>query len=203
VNGGYDSGYLNCPCFWGRTPGRMVQRLLSHISDFEKLVILDAGCGEGKNSTVFAERQSRVRAIDISEPAIANGRREFNGNGRISWEVADIRSVELPEQFDVVIAYGLLHCLPTEQDLCNTVLKLQAATKHTGYNVVCALNNRHQELSVAHAELRPTLLPHSTYLEFYADWELLEESDADLTEVHPHNNTTHTHSLTRLLARKR
>lgn len=202
MNGGYDSGYLGCPCFWGRDPGRLVRHLERYVLDFENLRVLDAGCGEGKNAYFFPKRGSHVRAIDISEAAIANGRAAFKGNEKISWEVADIRSVELLEQFDIVIAYGLLHCLPMERDVRSTIHKLQAATKPNAYNILCALNDRHQELAGAHAELRPTLLSHSTYLDFYIGWEIIEESDADLTEVHPHNNITHTHSLTRILARK-
>ena len=86
MNGGYDSGYQRCPCFWGRGPGRLVQHLAGFVSDFETLRVLDAGCGEGKNSHFLAMRGAHVRAIDISEAAIANGRNAFNGNGNISWE---------------------------------------------------------------------------------------------------------------------
>ena len=32
---------------------------------------------------------------------------------------------------------------------------------------------------------------------------MLEVSDTDLVETHPHNQVRHTHSMTRLIARKR
>lgn len=204
MNGGYDAGYLACPCFWGREPGRLVRHLNRYVPDFRNVIVLDAGCGEGKNAAFLAERGAHVRAVDVSEVAIKNGKSAFDmKEGVIRWEVEDIRSIDLGvEIYDIVIAYGLLHCLTTEFDVCNVVHKFQAATRIGGYNVVCALNSRHQELS-AHPDLTPTLLLHERYVALYSGWEILEVSDTDLTEIHPHNNISHTHSLTRMLARKR
>jgi tellurite methyltransferase len=202
MNGGYDSGYLQCPCFWGRTPGSLVTLLTTQVSDFRNLRILDAGCGEGKNSVFLSELGAHVRAIDISEAAIRNGKSAFDCKGNISWEVSDVRSAVLrQEEYDIVIAYGLLHCLGSTNEISEVVQKLQRATRIGGYNIVCALNSRCQDLS-AHPDLNPTLLPHTAYVELYQDWNVLVVSDADLTEVHPHNNIKHTHSLTRMLARR-
>jgi tellurite methyltransferase len=204
VNGGYDAGYLACPCFWGREPGRLVRHLTAYVSDFRNIIVLDAGCGEGKNAAFLAERGARVRAVDVSEAAIRNGKSAFDvKKNAIRWQVGDIRTIDLDgQQFDIVIAYGLLHCLPSELDICNAVHKLQVATRIGGYNALCALNSRSQDLS-AHPDLSPTLLGHEGYMALYAGWEILEADDSDLTEVHPHNNIKHTHSLTRMLARKR
>jgi tellurite methyltransferase len=202
MNGGYDSGYVKCPCFWGRTPGSLIQLLASYVPDFHGLMVLDAGCGEGKNAAFLSERGARVWAIDISEAAITNGKSAFSNKGRINWGCGDIRTVTPAQEYDIVIAYGLLHCLPSEGDISDLVSRLQSATRRGGYNVVCALNNRQQDLS-AHLDLLPTLLAHETYLEFYSGWSVLQGTDSDLTETHPHNNIEHTHSLTRILARKK
>lgn len=77
-----------------------------------------------------------------------------------------------------------------------TIVRLSGA-----YNVICAFNVRRQELD-AHPGFSPTLLSHEDYLAAYASWDLVKESDSDLTETHPHNNLEHTHSMTRILARK-
>jgi hypothetical protein len=53
-----------------------------------------------------------VRALDLSELAIANAHKAWGAMPNVSWEVADIRGAVLPScEYDVVIAYGLLHCL--------------------------------------------------------------------------------------------
>jgi len=63
------------------------------------------------------------------------------------------------------------------------------------------MNSRYQELE-AHPAFRPCLLSHAVYRELYSGWQFLHLSDTDLTEVHAHNNMLHTHSMTRMLARK-
>jgi tellurite methyltransferase len=201
MNGGYDSGYTACPCFWGRSPGSLVRVLEEYVADFTGLDVLDAGCGEGKNAAFLSERRARVHAIDVSDVAIRNGKAAFGNGSGIEWVVGDIRNIELTTKYDIVLAYGLLHCIQSKAEIAKTVLKLQQATVSRGFNMVCALNDRRQDMS-AHPDLNPTLLPHRSFLNLYSDWELLHGSDTDLTETHPNNNIEHTHSLTRILARK-
>jgi hypothetical protein len=143
-----------------------------------------------------------VDAIDVSEAAILNGRRQWASLDKITWQVADVRSTVFPSNhYDIVIAYGMLHCLQSETEVKNIIQKLQAATIGAGYNVICAFNDRQQDLR-AHPGFKPCLLSHSTFLLAYSSWEKLASSDANLTERHPNNNIEHTHSLTRILARK-
>ena len=112
MNGGYEAGYLACPCFWGRDPGRLVRHLSKYLADFRNIIVLDAGCGEGKNAAFLAKQGAHVRAVDVSEAAIRNGISAFDvREGAIRWEIGDIRTIDLGgEEYDVVIAYGLLHC---------------------------------------------------------------------------------------------
>jgi tellurite methyltransferase len=203
TNGGYDDGYRQCPCFWGSEPGSYVRLLCEQIASIDGLRILDAGCGEGKNAAFLAERGGIVEAVDISELAVRNGQRHWKSKAYVNWLRADIRHIKLQrEYYDIVIAYGLLHCLHTIDELQTVLRRLQAATRPHGYNVVCAFNARHQDLR-AHSDFVPVLLSHSEYKRFYAvGWDILAESDSDLIERHPHNNIEHTHSMTRIVARK-
>jgi len=202
MNGGYDDGYRDCPCFWGHEPGSLVRVLCDHIGSVRGLAVLDAGCGEGKNAAFLAAGGAVVDAFDVSVLAIQNGRRYFTDHVGIRWRVGDVRETALPQnQYDVVIAYGLLHCLPSASEVRDVITRLQNATRSSGYNVICAFNNRRQELH-AHPGFSPSLLSHADYVATYASWEVLKESDSDLTERHPHNNLEHTHSMTRILVRK-
>jgi len=202
MDGGYDIGYKSCPCFWGRKPGSMVKHLVRHIGNVSGLGVLDAGCGEGKNATYLAKRGASVRAIDVSELALSNAQRAWTNAAKVTWEQADIRRILLKaEAYDIVIAYGLTHCLFSEQEVESTLTKLQRTTRVGGYHAFCSFNSRAQDLS-AHPGLAPCLIPHAFYLKLYSEWSLLEATDEDLVEVHPHNNIRHTHSLTRILARK-
>jgi ubiquinone/menaquinone biosynthesis C-methylase UbiE len=202
AKGGYDDGYKSCSCFWGREPGSLIRKLEEVMPSFEGALILDAGCGEGKNAAYLAGRGAIVRAIDISPHAIENAIREFGSVQNVSWEIGDVRELQLTDEgYQAVIAYGIMHCLINQTEVQPTISKLQRATKVGGYNIVCAFNNRFQDLS-AHPDFAPTLLDHIFYVNCYADWELVYVSDSDLTETHPNNNIVHTHSMTRILARK-
>ena len=201
MDGGYDDGYKQCPCFWGRKPGSLVEKLLTFVPSVEGFSILDAGCGEGKNSAYLGQLGAHVDATDISEYAISNAKREWGDVEGIQWAVADVRQTIIPSaHYDIVIAYGVFHCLNNSAEIENLIAKIKQATKIGGYNVVCTFNDRSQDLT-AHENFRPCLLPHSYFLQQYADWSILDESDTDLTEAHPHNNIEHTHSMTRLIAR--
>lgn len=203
TNGGYDDGYESCPCFWGSEPGSYVKLLGHYLPSMQGLKVLDAGCGEGKNAVYAARRGAHVEAMDISHAALRNGRRRWPDMPSISWSGLDIREAELPvEHFDVVIAYGLLHCMPTTSALHHLLCRLQSATRVGGYHVICSFNTRRQELG-AHPGFSPTLIGHTAYLDCYGHgWNTLHATDTDLTERHPHNNVEHVHSLTRILARK-
>lgn len=204
IDGGYDTGYRACDCFWGTKPGSMVLKLCELVPSFEGAKVLDAGCGEGKNAMFLASKGASVDAFDISEVAISHARKLSTANSLqgLQLAVGDVRDLAPPAaHFDLVVAYGLFHCLRNFLEISMTCGKLQAATRPAGYFIVCAFNNRKQDLS-AHPGFSPTVLPHEEYGRLFKGWEILEFTDTDLTETHPHNGIQHTHSMTRLLARK-
>lgn len=201
TDGGYDVGYEASPCFWGREPGTFVKELAKRCVTLYGAHVLDAGCGEGKNAHFLASLGAHVVAIECSAAALANARALWPSD-KIEWIEGDIRSQQVVEQkFDVVVAYGLTHCLNGLDEIASLIQKLKRGTKPGGRNVLCAFNSRFQDL-LAHPGFTPCLLQHETYLKAYEDWDIELVSDEDLTEVHPHNNIVHTHALTRILARR-
>jgi cyclopropane fatty-acyl-phospholipid synthase-like methyltransferase len=202
IKGGYEDGYRDCSCFWGTEPGSLIKKLAEFIGTLNNLNVLDVGCGEGKNAVYLASRGATVLAVDISMTAITNGRRYFPEFESITWKVADVLDLRLEvHTFDIVIAYGLFHCLSSADDVAKLINRLQAATKNGGFHVVCCFNSRYQDLS-AHPGFNPILLSHQHIISYYKDWDLLHSSDSDLVETHPHNRIEHCHSMTRFIARR-
>ncbi|MEO9595993.1 class I SAM-dependent methyltransferase [Rhodopirellula bahusiensis] len=164
--------------------------------------IWDAGCGEGKNAIHFARIGANVLATDVSKIAIENARRFWPDAHLVSWEVADVVLAKpRNDQFDMVVLYGLLHCLPDSNSVEKFVNLAKRSAKPGGHHVVVAFNSRKQELH-AHPGFAPTLLSDIRIADLYSDWTILHHTDTDLFETHPHNQIPHTHSMTRIIARK-
>lgn len=201
-DGGYDEGYSGTACLWGTQPGSFVELACrSHLACDSK-VVLDAGCGEGKNSAYLASRGAIVDSYDISSIAIEKARHIFGAEKGINWIQQDIQTADLEaDKYDAVVAYGLFHCLGSEAEVGSLVKLLQEVTKSGGIHVVCAFNDGPHDLS-AHPGFNPCLVSHAAYLDLYENFTVLEESNCVKEETHPHNNIPHFHSLTRFIARK-
>ena len=202
--GGYEEGYAGCGCFWGTSPGSLIKTFIEDHPKLEGIHVLDLGCGEGKNAAAFAKTGARVVAVDCSARAIANGRRAFPDQ-EIEWHRSDAHHYlsNLPNRncFDIVVLYGLLHCLSSSEDVTALTRLTLDKTRIGGHQFVVAFNNGPHDLS-AHPNFSPVLLPHSFYLQLYAQQKILFESNSILHEIHPHNQIPHFHSLTRMLVRK-
>ena len=200
-SGGYEAEYIACDCFWGLEPGSYVRRLVGLVPSFARLRVLDAGCGEGKNAAFLAKMGGDVIGVEISARALQHAR-NVHADSVVKWICEDVRNGVWPDQyFDIVIAYGLFHCLSSRQEIETLQARFSNATKVGGYHVICSFNDRDQDLS-AHPGFAPCLLSHDTYLHLYQGWTIEAKSDETLYEVHPHNMIPHHHSLTRLIARK-
>jgi tellurite methyltransferase len=142
-----------------------------------------------------------VTAVDCSELAIANGRKAF-ADSEIDWVFSDGATYLLRcEPFDVIVMYGLLHCLPSRKAISTMIASAIRQTRRGGYHIVATFNDGPHDLS-AHPGLVPSLAPHDFYLRQYGEMELVTQSNEIIDEVHSHNSIPHYHSLTRLTVRK-
>lgn len=200
TNGGYDEGYKAITGFWGTEPGSLVRDYLS-THDAVGLRVLDVGAGEGKNAAAFANAGSKVDAVECSLAAIENGRRLFP-HPAIDWLHSDVLDVGYQKSsYDVIVSYGLTHCLASETSARRLVTELQSALVAGGTFILVSFNSGSHDLT-AHPGFNPLLLGHEWFVEMFGGWRLKHVSDSILFETHPHNNIPHHHSLTRLTAIK-
>lgn len=200
VGGGYDRGYLACPMFWPDRPGSLLLPLEAN-SELSGGHALDVGCGEGTNAAWLASKGYAVQAVDVSNLALEHAASKYPRTD-VRWTHASVVDL-VPDrsEHDIVVAYGLLHCIP-ESDLERVVGQLQGWTAGGALLVVVAFNDRSQDLGRAHPGFSPTLRSHDFYLETLAGWDLITATDTDLHETHPDTLVPHHHSMTRIVARK-
>lgn len=200
AEGGYDDGYRAVKGFWGTDPGSLVAAFLS-AHDVSGMRVLDVGAGEGKNSAACAKAGALVDAIECSAVAIENGIDIFSGVP-INWINEDATLYLYPANYyDIVICYGLLHCLQDFDNINNLLIKLKKSMKRGGTFILVSFNDGSHDLS-AHPGFAPTLLSHEWFSRQFSGWDIKNISNTILVEEHPHNHIKHHHSLTRLSAVK-
>lgn len=103
---------------WGPGPGRLVAGMDRWVDLDQPGTVLDAGCGDGKNSLYLEGQGFQVLGVDQSRTALAALRRRAAIAGqriRGRYVAADIEDFATDETFDVVISYGLYHCLDRDR----------------------------------------------------------------------------------------
>jgi 2-polyprenyl-3-methyl-5-hydroxy-6-metoxy-1,4-benzoquinol methylase len=196
--GGCDMGYRMTTCLWGRDPEPMVAALTRYLP--RGASVLDAGCGEGRNTVHLAEAGFAVRAFDVSKQALTNASGAWPQYTDVRWELGDLFSVSLPpDGYDAVVMDSVLHWLESPDAVQRGVRRMQAATKPGGVHVVCSFNDRHQELS-GHVNPPRCIRPHDWYLQLYEGWNLMETVDEDIVSAHSDVPDEHAHSVTKFLA---
>lgn len=200
--GGYDIGYASVPCFWGAEPGSLVRRGVELLGGVQGKKVLDAGCGEGKNAAFLAGQGAAVDAVDISEWALRNAASAWPHQvaDGVTFAVGDVRDTPLTGPYDIVVLYGLLHCVPGHTEKRQLVERLKRLTAPDGLHIVCALNDRLDGFTEGHIAFVPDTASHCHYVQLYGDWVVTDVSDSDLTESHPPNYVPHTHAVTRFFA---
>jgi ubiquinone/menaquinone biosynthesis C-methylase UbiE len=92
--------------------------VLDAVGDCGKSRLLDAGCGEGYLSRMFAERGARVDGID-SSPSLVEAARAASSpeTNSIDYHVGDVTHMDFAgESFDIVVCNHLLNDLPAPAD---------------------------------------------------------------------------------------
>jgi len=192
--GQYDRLYATGELLWPARPGRMVRQAMA-LRDPGR--VLDAGCGDGKNALFLSDEGWTVDGFDISQLAItACHRRLASPHDRPCriW-VDDCRTAKLArEGYDMVVAYGLYHCLD-DAGLAATHQTLIDALKSGGL-FVCATFNDRLPLPPNHGTNDLYLRPHDHVESLFGGWLNVAIEKGVIEEDHRPLVGWHRHSLT-------
>lgn len=177
------------------------------IVEFEHLfrkdgVVLDVGCGDGKNALYLAERGfENIDAFDISEAAIEKLKKlSAEKEANINAAVKQLQEFEFTRQYDLVMSFGVYHFV--EKDVWkNFIMKAKEHTSVGGIHIVQLFND-----NIAPS---PDIAPFAVGMakdgeikELYEDWEILQFLSYEFEEKHP-GVPLHKHASNKLVARKR
>ncbi len=99
--------------------------------------ILDAGCGTGNAVTQLAMQfpRSRVWAVDLTPASVAIGKQRALARGlqNLTFTVGDIMTLNLKEEFDAIISFGVLHHMA---DMAGGLQNLTRYLRGDGYLVL-------------------------------------------------------------------
>jgi SAM-dependent methyltransferase len=108
IRAAYDKSYSTPNHFgdrvWLFRP--FVRALLGHVGLRPGSRVLDAGCGQGLFSSLFAEAGMNVLGVDMSEVGIQSARQHFGHSGA-RYEVGDVLALEERRAFDLVFTRSL------------------------------------------------------------------------------------------------
>lgn len=88
------------------------------LPDRDVVDVLDAGCGTGRLAIELVRRGYRAVGVDLDPDMVERARRKVPENHPvISWHVADLSTIRLDREFDVVVMAGNipLFCEPGSQ----------------------------------------------------------------------------------------
>lgn len=203
----YQTEYELSPCFWGTAPAKYVRLLVDYVgNDLSNMAILDFGAGEGKNAVYLANYGAKITALDISSVALSRFNLQPNYNEvshRIKAINGDVRDFDFDDNaFDVVIAYGILHCLDSVIEISNQIIKIKKWVRDSGYFVGATFTDELPPPDCQPYLHETSYLKKGELRKLFNDWRIVEYEDAILEEEHPTTKLVHNHSLSRILARK-
>ena len=188
-------------CLWGSRPGRLV-KYLEHIECGNR--VLDAGCGDGKNSIFLEEMGYQVTGFDVSSPALMGLSNRFQRSHRAIrglYVQQDIRELRSPRcSYDVLISYGLYHCL-TFSARHNLHLQLQNLARVGGVVLFTCLTDR-LPMPLNHGTGKILLASQEEVIALFDGWEIIHFSEGVIHESHPPVVGPHEHSAVWVLARR-
>lgn len=111
----YDDKYSSEDTYWGKQPSTIARILFQRYLPEEGQKLLDAGCGEGRDSIFFARQGYQVTGFDSSVEGVNKALAWADELGlSIDFFQANINKYRLQDSYDVVFSSGALHYISQE-----------------------------------------------------------------------------------------
>ena len=163
-------------------------------------LVLDVGCGEGRNSIFLTTQGHTVDAFDLSEAGIEKAKGIAKDMGlNINFWQQDLAGFVFQKEYDAILSHGVLH-LPEKEYRDKFILEAQKYTKVGGYHFICVFTNR-LPATPDNAPFTKSLFDVGELPEKYKGWEIIYHLERVLSDEHP-GGIKYDHAQERILARK-
>lgn len=205
----YEETPLFQPGTWLARPVHAVLELLERLplqgSPLQGPIVLDLGCGPGRNAIPVARRLKdsggKVHGVDLLPVAIRQlleNADRYDVSGVVSGTVADAESYTIrPEAYNYIIACSCLEHLSSEQAFRRKLEEMRAGTQAGGINIIMMstdVTERDTETGATRrgdVELNLSCEQAFSILnEIYAAWEKLIERHSSQQILENQNGTT-------------
>ena len=166
----------------------------------ENSLVLDVGCGEGRNSIFLASKNHIVEAFDLSEAGIIKAKSiAENMNLNIKYWVQNLSEFKFLKEYNVILSHGVLH-LPEKQYRDEFIINAQKNTKIGGFHFIGVFTNR-LPATPDNAPFTKSLFNVGELPEKYNEWEIIHHLEGTFSDEHP-GGIKHEHAYERIIAKK-
>ncbi|HTK59795.1 MAG TPA: methyltransferase domain-containing protein [Candidatus Baltobacteraceae bacterium] len=143
---GMRQGYRTAAVEEVQTHERLYKEELERFVDYarEREAVLDVGCGDGRVYETFKAKGVSYAGVDLSDDVIARAKTRWAkelAEGRVAFEAGDLLDLPVEDgRFDVVVAAGVLHHVPSEAYRAKAVAELARAIRPGGYALIAVWN---------------------------------------------------------------
>ncbi|QHQ62963.1 methyltransferase domain-containing protein [Anaerocolumna sedimenticola] len=164
--------------------------------------VLEAGCGEAKNAFYLIENGFRnVSAFDLSDNAIKKVHKIAEKRKiHINAFVQDLCRYQWDNNFDLVISYGTLHFVKSEE-WHKFIFDAKEHTNSGGFHVIQIFTDK-VPASEDIKEFAVGLSKEGELLTLYQDWKIIDHKEFILEDEHA-GVPKHYHAINKIVARKK
>jgi len=183
----WDSKFNQNPIMYSDI-GRLWKYIKSSIDEpYSDKVVLDVGCGIGRNSLFFLEKGFFVDAFDYSSTAIQFASKLCQNylKSKFNINFESINEFNFKKNYDIIIAIAVLHFLSSQREVENFIKNMQDNTSQNGLNIISFpidYNTNKDEFNTA--------INHDNILKLYKNknWNVFEKLTGVTVGADPEGN---------------
>ncbi len=140
----WDQTYAGAQDFFGKLPSELAVRALNTLRENKAGILLELGCGQGRDTWFFAHNGLEVTALDYSEAGICQMRARAKDQGaKITLNVHDARDpLPFPDgSFDAVYSHMFFTMEFTDDQISMMLAECRRVLRPGGLNIYSVRND--------------------------------------------------------------